>query len=178
MRYDLWAYLFAILTGLLTYLFIRFGEWALFLIRTRRRISFLNVDCSIERDESTYPCKLQIDFRNWTNMTILLKVEGFKAFQGIRLDPKAKRDSSSGLVEIKFIEPTTANAQLHTTMNIDSIIRHGESKKVWVPLDPDQTDEFLNNALQTGEIGQLKAEILWFNEKPRRTRYRPIIRRA
>ena len=167
-QYDLWAYLFAIISGTLCYIIIRFGEWLFFIIRTFNRIRHLNVNCFIQRDTSNYPCKLYIQFRNWTNTTILMKIEGFKLSKGIDPDPKSAQDSSSKLIEIKFIEES---------LNVDSIIRHGEDKSVWIPLDPQQKDEFLNNALQRGKIGKLKAEILWFNEKPRLVRYRPKIRR-
>jgi len=108
----------------------------------------------------------------------LLKIEGFSLFKGIRPDPKATRDSSSGLLEIKFIERPAQNSHQNATMNVDSIIRHGENKQVWVPLDPEQTDELLQDALQRGNIGKLKAQILWFNERPSLRRYRPKIRRT
>jgi hypothetical protein len=177
-RYDIWAFLFTIFSGLLVYLFIRFGEWILFLIRTYRRVKYLNVNCWIGRDESNYPCKLYIDFRNWTNTTILLKIEGFKLRKGVHPEPKATRDSSTGLLEIKFIERVAQSGDQTATLNIDSIIRHGENKEVWVPLHPDQTDEMLLDTLQRGKIGKLKAQILWFSGKPRLRRYRPKIRRT
>lgn len=176
-EYDIWAFLFAILSGTLCYVVIRIGEWILFLVRTRRRVRLLNVDCSIDRDGTNYPCKLWIDFRNWTNRTLLMKIEGYKLPTNIRSDPKAKRDATSGLIEVKFIE-RPAQQNTSATLNVDSIIRHGESKRVWVPLDPDQPDDVLNKALAEGKIGKLKAEILWFADRPIYTRYRPKIRRV
>jgi len=176
-KYDIWAYVFSVISGLLAYVVIRLGEKVLFLIRTRRRIRHLNVDCSIGRDQSNYPCKLWIDFRNWTNVSLLMKIEGYKLPKEILPDPKATRDSTSGLLEIKFIEQA-AQANKPPTLNIDSIIRHGENKKVWVPLESKQPDDMLNEALKNGKIGKLIATILWFGEKPRFTRYRPKIRRT
>ena len=176
-KYDVGAWLFAILTGTLCYIVIRIGERLLFLIRTRRRVRHLNVNCSIQRDQSNYPCKLWIDFRNWTNMTLLMKIEGYKLAKNIRPDPKATQASSPDLLEIKFIENAPQqNAQ--PTLNVDSIIRHGENKSVWVPLDPSHSDDELENALKIGKIGSIKAEILWFGDKPVFTRFRPKIKRG
>ena len=176
-KYDFWAWLFAVLSGTACYLIIIAGEKLLFLFRTRRRIRHLNVDCNIRRDQSNYPCKLWIDFRNWTNMSLLMKIEGYKLPDGIRPDPKATHDSTSGLLEIKFIEHAAQqNAPL--TLNVDSIIRHGENKEVWVPLDPTHSDAELDSALKESRIGKLKAEILWFGDKPVFTRFKPKIRRG
>jgi len=106
-----------------------------------------------------------------------MRIEGYKVARDIRPDPKATRDSTSGLLEIKFVEnPSQGDAP--PTLNVDSIIRHGENKQVWVPLDPDQSDDVLEKALKEGRIGKLKAEILWFADKPRFIRYRPKIRRV
>ena len=176
-EYDIWAYLFAIVSGTVCYAVMRIGEGVLFRVRIRRRVRLLNVDCSIRRDETNYPCKLWIDFRNWTNRTLLMKIEGHKLPTNIRPDPKATRDATSGLLEVKFIE-RPAQQNTPRTLEVDSIIRHGESKGVWVPLDPDQPDDVLNKALAEGKIGKLKAEILWFADKPIYTRYRPKIRRV
>jgi len=110
-------------------------------------------------------------------MTLLMKIEGYKLPNNIRPDPKAKRDSSSDLLEIKFIE-RPAQQNIDATMNVDSIIRHGENKMVWIPLDPAQDDDILNKALSSGKIGTLKAEILWFADKPKYIRFRPKIRRG
>jgi len=65
-----------------------------------------------------------------------------------------------------------------STLNVDSIIRHGENKSVWVPLDPVHSDDELENALKIGKIGSIKAEILWFGDKPIFTRFRPKIKRG
>ena len=110
-------------------------------------------------------------------MTLLMRFEGYKVARDIRPDSKAARYSTSGLLEVKFIEnPSQANAP--PTLNLDSIIRHGESKQVWVPLDPDQPDDVLEKALSEGKIGKLKAEVMWVTRKPRFVRYRPKIRRV
>lgn len=167
-KYDFWAYIFAIASGTLCYIIINLGKWLIFLIRTYCRIKHLNVNCFIKRDDSNYPCKLYMEFRNWTNTSFLMKIEGFKLYKGIKADPKSAQDSSSGLIEIKFIEEN---------LNVDSIIRHGEQKSVWIPLDPKQDDTSLNDALKKGKIGKLKAEILWFNEEPKLVRYQPKIKR-
>jgi hypothetical protein len=176
-KYDLWAWVFAVLSGIVCYFIIRFGERLLFLCRTRRRIKHLNVNCNIVRDQSNYPCKLWIDFRNWSNRTLLMKIEGYKLPKEIRPDDKAARDSTSGLLEIKFIEYTSQQSSA-ATMNVDAIIRHGEQKQVWVPLDPTHNDQELNLALSKGKIGKLKAEILWFGDTPIFRRYRPKIRKG
>ena len=92
-----------------------------------------------------------------------MKIEGYKLPKEILPDPKATRDSTSGLLEIKFIEQA-AQANKPPTLNIDSIIRHGENKRVWVPLESKQPDDMLNEALKNGKIGKLIATILWFGE--------------
>ena len=164
-KYDLWAWAFAVLSGIVVYSIIRVGERLLFLCRTSRRVKHLNVNCNIARDQSNYPCKLLIDFRNWSNRTLLMKIEGYKLPKEIRPDEKAARDSTSGLLEIKFIE-NSAQQGGAATLNVDAIIRHGEQKQVWVPLDPAHNDQELNLALSKGKIGKLKSEILWFGDKP------------
>ena len=128
-----------------------------------------------QNSKVNYPCKLYIDFRNWTNVTILVKIEGFKLYKGINADPNATRDSSSGLIEVKFIE--NASQTNERCLNPDAIIRHGENKKVWIPLDPNQDINILNKQLHNGNIGKLIAEILWFDKTPQYTRFRPIIKR-
>ena len=175
--YNFWAWTFTVLSGTLSYVIIRVGERLLFLIRTSRHVKHLNVNCFIERDQTNYPCKLMIEFRNWSNRTLLMKIEGYKLPKNISPDQKAARDSS-GLLEIKFIERTPNRGTTGFTLNVDSIIRHGETKAVWVPLDPSQSDDELNQALSSGNIGKLKAEILWFNGKPIFRRYCPLIRKA
>jgi hypothetical protein len=106
-----------------------------------------------------------------------MKIEGYRLPKDIRPDVKAARDSTSGLLEIKFIEHA-AQQNTSPTLNVDSIIRHGETKQVWVPLDPSHTDDELHLALSKGKIGKLKAEILWFGDKPIFRRYRPKIRKG
>jgi mRNA-degrading endonuclease toxin of MazEF toxin-antitoxin module len=64
------------------------------------------------------------------------------------------------------------------TLHVGSIIRYGENKQVWVPLDPSHTHDELNLALSKGKIGKLKAEILWFGDKPVFRRYRPKIKKV
>lgn len=106
-----------------------------------------------------------------------MKIEGYELPKGIRADPKATRDSTSGLIEIKFIENAPQQNGV-PTLNVDSIIRHGENKQVWVPLDPNHSDQELNAALVTGRIGSLKAEILWFSDKPKFAGFKPKIQRS
>jgi hypothetical protein len=177
-QYNIWAWLFAILSGTICYYVIRVGEWLSFIVRARRRIRHLNVNCFMAQDNTHFPCKLWIEFKNWTNRTILLKIEGFKTGKGILPAPNADRDSTSGLLEVKFIEQSPQGGQIPVTMNVDAIIRHGEERRVWIPLDPSQSQQDLQAALQAGRIGTLKAELLWFDERPRLARYRPKIRRA
>lgn len=175
-EYDIWKWVFSVASAVLAYIVIRFIEKFFFLIRSRQRLKLLNINCFLQRDKTNYPCKLWIDFRNWTNMTLLMRIEGYEVARDIQPDPKAARDSTSGLLEIKFIEnPSQRNDSL--TLNVDAIIRHGENKKVWVPLDPKQSDDTLEKALKEGKIGKLKGEILWFADKSHFVRYRPIIRR-
>jgi len=110
-------------------------------------------------------------------MTLLMKIEGYKPAKNIRPDPKATRASSPDLLEIKFIE-NAPQQNSPPTLNVDSIIRHGENKSIWVPLDPGHSDEELEHALKIGKIGSIKAEILWFGDKPVFTRFRPKIKRG
>ena len=171
-----WA--FSLLSGAACYYILKLSAWLAFVLKTHRRIRHLNVNCFLARDDSNYPCKLYIEFKNWTNRTLLLKLEGFEVGYGIQPDPNATRDSTSGLLEIKFIEQSPQGGQIPIVMNIDAIIRHAESRMVWVPLDIKQNQTNLDSALREGTIGVLKAEILWFDDAPRLARYRPKIRRS
>src|SRR5690606_24673234 len=124
---------------------------------------------------TNFPCKLFIEFRNWSNRTMLLRLDGFKLSKDVKPDPKAAQDSTSGLLEIKFIENAAQGESV--VMNVDAIIRHAESRAVWVPLDPAQPQDKLEKALRDGKFGTMKAEVLWFDDAPKLGRYRPAIRR-
>src|SRR5689334_16028160 len=141
-EYGIAAWVFAILSGTVCFYLIEFVNWLTFILRSHRRIRFLNVNCLILRDDSNYPCKLCIQFKNWTNQTVLVRLEGFELGGGIRPDKNADRDSTSGLIEVKFIENASQQPGL-LLLNIDAIIRHAETKTVWVPLDPDQAQSDL-----------------------------------
>ncbi|MDP2922602.1 MAG: hypothetical protein Q8O30_02620 [Candidatus Omnitrophota bacterium] len=176
-RYGFWQFTFAVLSGVVATIIIELCRKITLIITTKKRIKHLNIDCKIEIADGkvNYPCKLYIDLRNWTNTTILIKIEGFKLGKDIRPDPKATRDSTSRLIETKFIENTPQGEG--SELNVDAIIRHGKNKMVWVPLDPEQPLNELKEALRQGAIGRLYAEILWFDKNPYYTRFRPIIRR-
>lgn len=182
LRYDRAAWIFSLVSGcaysVLSFIILFVADKIRVFVQAKKRIKNLNVYCWIGRDQSNYPCKLYIQFRNWTNRTFLITIEGYKLPAGIQADKNATRDSSTGLLEIKFIENAPQkNSSSEKTLNIDAIIRHGEDKTVWVPLSPAQDQKVLEEALSRGKIGKIKAEILWFDEKPIYRKYCPKIRR-
>ena len=172
------SYLVSISAGITTYFILRGGEYFAYFCRTRKRISFLNVDCRVQHlPQDKFPTKLIIEFRNWTNATLLLRIEGFALDKGVKCHPSGKRDSTSGLVEVKFIEQHSSQAGTQI-LNIDSILRHGEQKSVWIPLDPSVDVSVYEKALEGEKMGKLVASVLWFDIKPKFIRFRPKIRRS
>jgi hypothetical protein len=124
----------------------------------------------ISRDNSHYPCKLFIDFKNKTGHTLLLKIVGFKLNPFLRSDPKAIHDMRSGLVEVKFIEAVDKSH-----FNVTYLLKDTQNRLVWIPLDPKQPDVILNGMLEENKMGKIYTEIFWAGDYFTRVKHRPMI---
>ena len=128
----------------------------------RRRVPNLNFHITSTRDDSNYPLRINIEIRNLTGRAVVISHPSFKFAGILRGHPQAHRHTETGEYEIKF-----AGQQPQQLTEIECLLRHTENTQTWVPVDPEHTDEQVNQAIQSMRAGMLICTCTWFQEKPK-----------
>jgi hypothetical protein len=88
--------------------------------------------------------------RNYTGRSVVLSAPFF-VYRGLRPDPNARGDSPTGEYEVKFPDPR--NQMLS---EVECFLRHRENVSTWVPIDPTQTDQEVDKAINRHTVGKLR----------------------
>jgi hypothetical protein len=103
---------------------------------------------------------IYLEIRNYTGRTVVLSNPFFN-FRDLLPPPEAHGDSPTGEYEIKFPDPTN-----QTYSEVEAFLRNKENVHTIIPLDPTQTDQQAQVALQKARVGTLTLTCTWIQEKP------------
>ena len=137
----------------------------------KKRIPHLNIHFEKVRDTTNYPLKICVQIRNYTGRSCVIAFP-LVELNGLRADPKARANSSTGEYELKF---SWGGSYL---TEIEVFLKHRESTDTWIPIDPTHTDEEVDVALSKGKVGRIKCTCLWVLEEPKHDKLRIPIRRT
>ncbi|HLD49973.1 MAG TPA: hypothetical protein VJC08_02110 [bacterium] len=148
---------------LLNFLVVLSGLVSAYLFFGRKgRIPQLNIHTHSSRQEGQYYSLLiNIEFRNFTGCSIVIANPYFK-YKGLRRHPSGHRDASSNETEVKF----ASNSNTVEMNEVDTFLRHRETKSTWIPVDPKHSDDEINHALKKKKVGKLYFHYVWIKEKP------------
>jgi len=127
----------------------------------KRRVRNLNFFVQRLRDASNFPLKVCVEIRNYTGRSVVLSAPFF-VYRGLRPDPNARGDSPTGEYEVKFPDPR--NQMLS---EVECFLRHRENVSTWVPIDPTQTDQEVDKAINRHTVGKLRCMCTWLQDKPK-----------
>lgn len=134
----------------------------IFLAWAKRRVRNLNFFFRPLRRQGNYPFVIVIEIRNYTGRTVVISNPYFN-YDSLRPDANARGDSASGDYEIKFPRHLGANG----LDQVEFMLRHGETVSTWIPLDPQHSDQEVENAMQSQTVGKIKCMCTWLLEKPK-----------
>jgi hypothetical protein len=116
------------------------------------RKSIKNLYIDAKRDlTQTYPKVIMFEMRNLTNETIYILSEGFKFGDAVLPSPDAAKNASTRVYEVKF-----AGRQKDQLTDIDILVRPNQTIHTYVPVNPKQTNEEIDVALNDRKVGKLK----------------------
>jgi hypothetical protein len=101
--------------------------------------------------KKTYPKVIMFEIRNHKNEPIYILSEGFKFGNAVLPSPGAAKNSSTGVYEVKF-----AGRQKDQLTEIDILVRPNQTIHTYVPVNPKQTNEEIDLALNDRKVGELK----------------------
>jgi len=93
---------------------------------------------------TVYSKVIVVELRNHTNEPIYVLSQGFSFGPSIRPSPHGAKNAATGVYEIKF-----EGREKGCLSDIDMLIRPNQIVTTWIPIDPNQSDESLSEALST-----------------------------
>jgi hypothetical protein len=121
----------------------------------RRQIKNLYIDAVLNSANPPYNKVILIELRNHTNTPIYLLSEGFKFGSKIKPSPFGAKNANTGIYEIKF-----EGRKEGKLTEIDTLIRPNQTISTWIPLDDDEPNEKIKEAITSRSIGILMLKAL------------------
>jgi hypothetical protein len=127
----------------------------------RKAVDNLYVDTKIASVNQTYPKVIAVELRNHTNEPLYILSQGFMFSPSIRPSPHGAKDAATGVYEIKF-----EGRQPGLLSEIDTLVRPNQVVTTWIPVDPQQSDESLGEALRDRRVGNLRLKLQKISTRP------------
>jgi hypothetical protein len=121
----------------------------------RKQIKNLYIDTKLSSSKPPYNKIILIELRNHTNTPIYLLSEGFKFGSKIKPSPFGGKNVNTDTYEIKFDGRVAG-----MLTEIDTLIRPNQTISTWVPINDNETDKNIEEALTSKSIGILKLRAL------------------
>lgn len=129
--------------------------WIFIYIFPRRQIKNLYINTSLGSANPPYNKVVRFDITNHTNIPIYICSEGFIFGSKIKPSPSGSKDATTNTYEIKFEGRVTG-----IFTEIDTLIRPNQTVQTWIPIDNGETDQNINEALNTKSLGKLRLRAL------------------
>lgn len=117
----------------------------------RKSIRNLYIDTRRDSINQRYPKVVRIDLRNHTNQPLYVLSEGFRFGNVIAASPHAAKDTATQVCEVKFV-----GRQPGVLTEIDTLVRPNEIVSTWVPVDPNHSDQHIDDAIGNRTVGTLR----------------------
>jgi len=117
----------------------------------RKAIKNFYIDTRRGSINAGYPKVVRLILRNLTNEPIYVLSEGFKFKSTISASPNAAKNAATNVCEVKF-----EGRQHYSLTEIDTLVRPSQEVCTWVPVDPSHSDEEIDAAIQTRNVGVLR----------------------
>jgi hypothetical protein len=128
----------------------------------RKAIDNLYIDTKIGSVPNTvYSKVIVVELRNHTNEPIYVLSQGFVFGSIIRPSPYGAKNAATGVYEIKF-----EGRDAGRLSDIDTLIRPTQIITTWIPVDPNQSDELLSEALTNRNAGHLRLKMQKISSRP------------
>ncbi|MBU6391644.1 MAG: hypothetical protein KGJ87_10585 [Planctomycetota bacterium] len=128
----------------------------------RKAIDNLYIDTKIASGPNTaYSKVIVVELRNHTNEPLYVLSQGFTFGSTVRPSPHGAKNASTGVYEIKF--EGRENGRLS---EIDTLIRPNQVITTWIPVDPNQSNESLSEALNNRSVGYLRLKMQKISSRP------------
>lgn len=165
--YDLWSFLS--LTILVSGAIIGYFK----LYRPRKSIKNFLVSYECERAEGwNFPLRILIIFTNHTGKSLHISSASLK-LKGLRPDPIATVDESTGKMPIKFPRDVFKNGIKRTLpMDAEFYLEVDSFVGGYVPIDPKHTNKEAEKALRKGKVGILECYVTLLPRDQKPTIYR------
>ncbi len=148
-RFDFWSFL--------SLLMLILGSVAGYLkfYRPRKSIRNFIVNFHYERAPGwNFPLRITIAFANHTGRNVHIASASFKC-KDLRPDPKAMGDTYTGKMPMKFPKEVTMSDGTKQILlqEFEYYLKIDESTGSYAPIDPDHTDEEVEQAFMRGKVG-------------------------
>ena len=110
-------------------------------------------------DKATYPLKIRMEIRNSTGRNVVLTSRHFR-FKSLRPDKEARGDIPSGRFEVKFPDITKTRLD-----EFEYLLRNKEAVRTWIPIDPSHSDEEVDNAINSNNVGEFLFICTWLGDE-------------
>jgi hypothetical protein len=128
----------------------------------RKAVDNLYIDTKIGSVPNTvYSRVIVVELRNHTNEPLYILSQGFSFGSTVRPSPHGVKNASTDVYEIKF--EGRENGRLS---EIDTLIRPNQVITTWIPVDPNQSDDSLSEALNKRRIGHLRLKMQKISSRP------------
>ncbi len=127
----------------------------------RKAVDNLYIDTKIISVNSTYPKVVAVELRNHKNEPLYILAQGFEFGSSIRPSPHGAKDAATGVYEIKF-----EGREPGLLSEIDTLVRPNQIITTWIPIDPQQSDQSLLDALRNRTVGHLRLKLQRISSRP------------
>jgi len=127
----------------------------------RKRIDNLYIDTCVKSVNTTYPKVVSIALRNHTNEPLYILSQGFTFGNAVHPSPYGAKDASTGVYEIKF-----EGRQQGSLTEIDTLVRPNQIVTTWIPIDPNQSNQVVSDALRNRAVGTLRLRCQSVSQRP------------